>query len=185
MTPTDDTLEHPWANDSWSQTIQDNPLHEQLIKLQKDYADLQEICKKAQNDYIMLKLDFDQYQNRMEIAKQDQKIHTLIDVVKKFLPFIDGLEKSLATVKDAEDNPLVKGVQMTYDNFLGVLAGLKIFPIDTTTSLDSLLHEPVGTMPVDDETKKWQIISCVQTWFVYRNDQTTKVVQTAKVIVGA
>jgi molecular chaperone GrpE (heat shock protein) len=109
----------------------------------------------------------------------------LIDVVKKFLPFIDWLEKSLATMKDSDDNPLVKGVKMTYDNFLAVLAWLMIFPIDTHIPLDSLLHEPIGTMPVTDEAQKWQIISCVQRWFVYRDNQTTKVIQTAKVIVGA
>jgi molecular chaperone GrpE (heat shock protein) len=77
------------ANTSSSLEAEIQSLQNQLTKIQKDYADLQEICKKAQNDYIMIKLDFDQYQNRIELAKKDQQIQTLIDVVKKFLPFID------------------------------------------------------------------------------------------------
>ena len=91
----------------WADQKDDLSLQQQYDALQRQYSELQEICKKAQNDYIMLKVDFDQYQNRTQAAQKDQTVSSLIDVVKKFLPFIDGLEKSLATVGESDRKSVV------------------------------------------------------------------------------
>ncbi|NCQ82373.1 hypothetical protein GW750_06325, partial [bacterium] len=59
---------------------------------------MNQIATKAQHDYINLKMDFDSYQSRTESRQADQKIDTLTDVVKKFLPFVESLRKSLDTI---------------------------------------------------------------------------------------
>jgi len=68
-----------------------------------------EISKRAQHDYINLKRDFDRYMQNMKEKSASLEVDTLIDVVKKFLPFVENLRKSLATIADDQkDSPFVK-----------------------------------------------------------------------------
>jgi molecular chaperone GrpE (heat shock protein) len=102
---------------SQSSTSRANEL--ELIKLQAQLAEKEEIAKKAQIDYINLKADFDFLvrQTKMKEASLEQDI--LIKVVKKLLPFVEDLRKSLLHFTDEQKTePLGKGVQMVYDKFL-------------------------------------------------------------------
>jgi len=76
-------------------------------------------------------MDFDRYQRQMQESSKNMEIDSLIAVVKKFLPFLEDLRKSLETIpEDHMKDPLTKGVQMIYDNFLKTLEGLHIKVID-------------------------------------------------------
>jgi molecular chaperone GrpE (heat shock protein) len=82
------------------------------IKIQQLENALQEqveISKRAQHDYINLKRDFDRYMQNMKEKSASLEVDTLINVVKKFLPFVENLRKSLATIADDQkDSPFVK-----------------------------------------------------------------------------
>lgn len=80
-----------------------------IQQLEKALQEQMEISKRAQHDYINLKWDFDRYMQNMKEKSASLEVDTLISVVKKFLPFIENLRKSLITIPaDQQDSPFVK-----------------------------------------------------------------------------
>lgn len=148
--------------------------------------DAEEIAKKAQYDYIMLKGEFDSYVRRVEWDNKEAKVQQLVDLTKKLTPIIDQLGQSVSHMPaDLQENTWAAGVKLTYDNAIKILQGLGINLIPTIGhEPDMELHEPLSVEPTDDESLKWKIIKEFQPWYVYEKDGVKKVVTAAKVIVG-
>ncbi|MEI6672780.1 MAG: hypothetical protein WCL02_05650 [bacterium] len=84
-------------------------LEEKIVQLEKEKKELEEIAKRSQYEYINLKVDFDRYQRQMKESSQNMELDSLLSVVKKFLPFIEDLRKSLENITDEHmDDPLTK-----------------------------------------------------------------------------
>lgn len=84
-------------------------IDERVVALEKKLAEQEDMTKKAQHDYINLKYDFDRRQRQYESEKQTAKVNALVESVKKLLPFVDDLRKSLENIPtDQKDNPLSK-----------------------------------------------------------------------------
>jgi hypothetical protein len=49
---------------------------------------------------------------------------------------------------------------------------------------DSLVHEPVSLMPVEDKKMKWKIIQEFERGFIYKKGDKQIVINPSKVIVG-
>ena len=157
-----------------------------IKELENKLADAEQITKKAQSDYIHMKFDFDSYMRRTDEQSKTLKIDTLIDVAKKFTPFIDSLRKSLENIPaEHTEDPLVQGVQMVYNKFVSTLDMMGIKAIESIWQEPNIeLHEAVSAMPVTDETQKRKIIQEFEKGFVYDKGDIHKVVNTAKVVVG-
>ena len=182
--PTDTTPEEVSPEVVTTDTPEVTP--EMYAALKKEYDELQTITKRAQYDYINLKMDFDRYQKQMEAFKAQSSVTTLLDTVRKFLPFVENLRKSLAVLTDEQkQDPLAQGVSLVYDKFLQTLAGLSIQPIASIGLVpDSDLHEPVSAQPVDDAAQKGKIIQEFERGFVYQKGTDRIVITTSKVVVG-
>ena len=157
-----------------------------IKELENKLADAEQITKKAQSDYIHMKFDFDSYMRRTDEQSKTLKIDTLIDVAKKFTPFIDSLRKSLENIPaEHTEDPLVQGVQMVYNKFISTLDMMGIKAIESIWQEPNIeLHEAVSAIPVTDETQKGKIIQEFEKGFVYDKGDVRKVVNTAKVVVG-
>ena len=106
-------------------------LNQKIVQLEKEKKEIEEIAKRSQYDYLNLKMDFDRYQRQMKDSSKSMEVDTLLSVVKKFLPFVEDLRKSLTTITDEhKEDPLTKGVQMVYDKFLATLERLHIKSIE-------------------------------------------------------
>lgn len=172
-------------NKSKKQSKQDKKLEAQLEKLQKKYDEQTETLKRAQNDYIHLKFDLDRLQRQTEEKEKDLEMNSLISSVKKFLPFVEDLRKSLDSIPvDKKEDPLAQWVQLVYDNFLKALEWVSIVQIEAVwLEPDSNLHEPVSVQPTDDKKLKWKIIQEFERWFIYKKWDKQVVLNTSKVIV--
>ena len=161
-------------------------LEDKIAQLEKEKKELEEIAKRSQYEYINLKMDFDRYQRQIQESSKNSETDSLISVVKKFLPFLEDLRKSLENITDEHmEDPLTKGVQMIYDKFLKTLESLHIKTIDSLWLVpDSFLHEPVSVEPVEDEALKGKIIKEFERGFVYHKGDDTRVIRPSKVIVG-
>ena len=160
-------------------------LEEKIVQLEKEKKELEEIAKRSQYEYINLKMDFDRYQRQMKEASHAMELDALLSVVKKFLPFIEDLRKSLENITDEHrEDPLTKWVHMIYTKFLKTLEHLHIKAIDSVWLVpDSFLHEPVSVAPVEDEKLKGKIIKEFERGFVYTKGDDTRVIIASKVIV--
>ena len=84
-------------------------LETKVAQLEKEKKELEEIAKRSQYEYLNLKMDFDRYQRQTKEASQSMELDSLLSVVKKFLPFIEDLRKSLENITDEHMNdPLTK-----------------------------------------------------------------------------
>ena len=84
-------------------------LEDKIVQLEKEKKELEEIAKRSQYEYINLKMDFDRYQRQTKESSQNMELDSLLMVVKKFLPFIEDLRKSLENITDEhKDDPLTK-----------------------------------------------------------------------------
>lgn len=198
---TDENIQTPITEDTDLQDIldqaqntqqsksQDNIVDElqaQIKDLESKLADAEAITKKAQSDYIHMKFDFDSYMRRNEEQAKTAKVDTLVDVVKKFTPFIDGLRQSLANIPEEHaDDVLVQWVQMVYNKFISSLEMMGIKKIESIWQTPDIeLHEAVSALPVTDETQKGKIIQEFEQGFVYDKWDIRKVVNPAKVVIG-
>ena len=160
-------------------------LEEKIAQLEKEKKELEEIAKRSQYEYVNLKMDFDRYQRQMKESSHAMELDALLSVVKKFLPFIEDLRKSLENITDEHrEDPLTKWVQMIYTKFLKTLEHLHIKAIDSVGLVpDSFLHEPVSVEPVEDEQLKGKILKEFERGFVYVKGDDTRVIIASKVIV--
>ena len=154
--------------------------------LQAKVKNLEEVAKKAQYDYVMLKYDFDSFQRRVEQDSKENKSQALVDIMKKLLPLIDQLGYSVDHIpEELLDNKRVDGMKLVYDNAIKTLGNLWIEKIATIgEEPDSELHEPLSMEPTDDETLKGKIVKEYEPGYVLKQGDTKKVIKAAKVIVG-
>lgn len=107
-------------------------LQKKIITLEKENQETQETCKRAQFDYINLKSDMDLLQRHTEIKEKNMKTESLLEITKKFLPFVEELRKSLENISpENKKTPLIQGLQLTYDKFIKTLETMHIFPIES------------------------------------------------------
>ena len=174
------------TQDTKSQDISLEELQSKIKELESKLADAEAITKKAQSDYIHMKFDFDSYMRRNEESAKTAKVDTLVDVVKKFTPFIDGLRQSLANIPDEQrDDVLVQWVQMVYNKFISSLEMMGIQKIESLWQIPDInLHEAVSALPVEDATQKGKIIQEFEQGFIYNKGDIKKVVTPAKVVIG-
>jgi len=84
-------------------------LEGRIAQLEKEKKELEEIAKRSQYEYVNLKTDFDRYQRQIKESSENMQIDSLLSVVKKFLPFIEDLRKSLENITDEhKEDPLTK-----------------------------------------------------------------------------
>lgn len=161
-------------------------IQKEVEKLQKDLKEQTEISSRAQRDYINLKLDFDRYQRQTTEKEKDLELMSLLSSVKKFLPFVEDLRKSLANIpEDKKSDPLAQWVQLVYDNFLKTLNWINVYQIEAIWLVpDATLHEPVSAVPATDDKMKWKIVQEFERGFYYEKDGKRTVLKTSKVIVA-
>ena len=128
----------------------------------------------------------DIHQRRMKEQEANMQTDSLLSTVKKFLPFVEELRKSLENIsEDHKEDPLSKGLQLTYGKFLKKLEEMGIKSIEAIgKNPDSELHEPVSLAPTDKKKLKGKIIQEFERGFIYEKDGQKKVITPAKVVIG-
>jgi len=79
-------------------------LEQKIAQLEKEKKEIEEIAKRSQYEYINLKTDFDRYHRQIQESSQSMELDSLLVIVKKFLPFLEDLRKSLENITDEHKN---------------------------------------------------------------------------------
>ena len=161
-------------------------LEKKIIDLEVQKKEQEEITKKAQYDYINLKVDFDRYQRLNQEKEKNLEVEKTVDVAAKFLPFVEELRKVVAHIpEDKKDDPTFKWVQMVSEKIIKMLDTMWIKPIESVwLDVDAVLHEPINAIPVEDEKMKWKIVQEYERGFVYEKNWIKKVIMSSKVVIG-
>ena len=162
-------------------------LQAEIKKLQAQLAEKDEIVKNAQLAYLRAKNDMEMIQRQSAMKADSMHQDLLIKIVKKLLPFVEDLRKSLENLSDEDkDSDMWKWVQMVHDRFIKALEGFDIFPIPSLHETpDTLFHEPIWMQPTDDKKLKWKIIHVFEQGFYYQKYNWDKVtIFPSKVVIG-
>ena len=162
-------------------------LQAEIKKLQTKLAEKDEIVKNAQLAYLRAKNDMEMIQRQSAMKAESMHQDLLVKIVKKLLPFVEDLRKSLETLsKEDKNSDMWKWVQMVYDRFVKALEEFSIFPIPSLHETpDTLMHEPIWIQPTEDKKLKWKIIQVFEQGFYYQKENGDKVtIYPSKVVVG-
>ena len=162
-------------------------LQSEIRKLQAQLAEKDEIVKNAQLAYLRAKNDMEMIQRQSAMKAESMHQDLLVRIVKKLLPFVEDLRKSLETLsEDDKNSDMWKWVQMVYDRFIKALSEFNVHPIPSLHETpDTMLHEPIWMQPTDDKKLKWKIIQVFEQGFYYQKENWDKVtIFPSKVIIG-
>ena len=162
-------------------------LQAEIKKLQTQLAEKDEIVKNAQLAYLRAKNDMEMIQRQSAMKAESMHQDLLVKIVKKLLPFVEDLRKSLETLSEEDKNSdMWKWVQMVHDRFIKALEEFSVFPIQSLHETpDTLMHEPIGMQPTEDKKLKWKIIQVFEQGFYYQKENGDKVtIYPSKVVVG-
>ena len=162
-------------------------LQAEIKKLQAQLAEKDEIVKNAQLAYLRAKNDMEMIQRQSTMKAESMHQDLLIKIVKKLLPFVEDLRKSLENLSEEDKNSdMWKWVQMVYDRFIKALEWFDIFPIPSLhENPDTLMHEPIWIQPTEDKKLKWKIIQVFEQWFYYQKENGDKItIFPSKVVIG-
>jgi len=128
---------------------------------------------------LRLTADYDNYRKRALREKDDVRQYANQDLLEKLLPVLDNFEMAITAVKDA-DPSIRDGVQMIYDQLLGILNAQGVEPINAIgLQFDPNLHEALS-QEESLEFEEGQVIQQVQRGFRL-ND---RLVRAARVVVA-
>jgi molecular chaperone GrpE (heat shock protein) len=162
-------------------------LEAEIAWLTRQITDKEEIAKRAQSDYIRLKMDMDGYVSRTEAAQKEMKIEWLLSIAKKLLPSFFQLKLMTDSCPvELTENSRVQWVKLLYWKLTKELEMLHIFPIESAIGSEPNLtyHAPIGNEPVEDPKHTGKIVRELQQWYIYRNNGDEKVIIPATVIIG-
>jgi molecular chaperone GrpE (heat shock protein) len=85
------------------------------------------------------------------------------------------------------ESPWAQWVQLVYSKISWQLETLNIQTIspELWTEPDLMYHIPLSSVPVEDKKQQGKIINVIETWFLFKKDDSEKVIIPAKVVVGA
>ena len=139
----------------------------------------------ANDKYIRLAAEFDNYRRRVAKEKLDLISTAGEDVIKGLLPVLDDCEHALQVLESSTDSEAAKaakeGTELIYNKLMGYLKSKGLAPIEAVgKELDTDFHEAVAQFPVQEAEKKNKIFDVTQQGYTLNG----KVIRFAKVVVG-
>lgn len=115
---------------------------------------LEEQLKEAENKYLLLYADFENYKRRVQKEKEELKNNTKVSMITSILDMDNDIELAIKNIKDDSARDGVKLIASKVQNFLKTQG---IEPIQTET-YDEDLHEVISVLEIG-ETKIIDVVS--------------------------
>jgi molecular chaperone GrpE len=126
-------------NESTEMKLEDNPALQ--IKV------LEEQLKEANNKYMLLYADFENYKKRVIKEKDELRNNTKVSMITSILDMDNDIELALKNIKDDSAR---EGVELISNKITTFLKTQGIEPIQTDT-YDSDLHEVISIMEIGED----------------------------------
>ncbi len=114
--------------------------------LAQKLADREAELKEYKEKVLRLAAELENFKKRIEREKTEYLKFALEDFVKELLPFLDNLERAVATARESRDiDKLVEGLELTLSSYTKTLErfGLKAF-VAEGKKFDPKLHEALS-----------------------------------------
>lgn len=143
---------------------------------------LQEKLDAANDKYLRLSAEFDNYRKRTLKEKAELTKSAGEQILEKILPVMDNFERALQSMETATDVPALReGVQLIYTTFRDFLSQHGVKEIEcVNTDFNPDLQEAVTKIPAPSEEMKGKVVDCIQKGYTLYD----KVIRFPKVVVG-
>ncbi len=143
---------------------------------------IEEKLAEAQDKYLRLSAEFDNYRKRTLKEKMDLTKSAGESIMTNILPVMDDFDRALQLMEDASDCKAMKdGIDLIYSKFSEFLKGNGVKEIDALhKEFDTDLHEAITKIPAPDKKLKGKVVDIIQKGY-YLND---RVMRYAKVVIG-
>ncbi|WP_442604405.1 nucleotide exchange factor GrpE [Paenibacillus sp. KN14-4R] len=82
--------------------------------------------------YLRTQADFDNFRRRARLEKEDFAKYAALKVIEGLIPVLDNFERAISASKESQDfDGLIKGIDMVFRQFDGVLQQEGLTPIDS------------------------------------------------------
>jgi molecular chaperone GrpE len=115
---------------------------------------LEEKLKEAENKYLLLYADFENYKRRVQKEKEELKNNTKVSMITSILDMDNDIELAIKNIKDESAK---EGVTLIASKIQSFLKTQGIEPIQTET-YDEDLHEVISVLEIG-ETKIVDVVS--------------------------
>ena len=145
-------------------------------------AKLELQLSEANDKYLRLYSDFDNYKKRINRERIDLIKYAGQDVMSSILPMLDDMERAIKAMENAKDVKAVKeGVHLVYQKMKTITEGQGLKAMETVgKDFDADLHDAIANVPAPEPKLKGKVVEEIEKGY-YLND---KVIRHAKVIVG-
>ena len=142
----------------------DYSVEEQLARLQRDYADLQDKYIRTLKERLDL----------MRTAAQD--------TILALLPALDDFDRvKTASELPNSTEPFSEGVKLVYHKLYNILAAQGLEPMESNgQDFDTEIHEAITEIPAPTEEMKGKVIDTLEKGYKLKD----KMIRYAKVVVG-
>lgn len=127
-----------------------------------DKADpLAQELAQAKENYLRLAAEYENYRKRTQREKEALSAEVKSATVAKLLPILDNIDLAL-TFDGADENTILKGVELIKQQAVSIFGGLGITPFcEVGDSFDPNLHNCIGMVP-SEELESGQVTLVVQ-----------------------
>ncbi len=142
----------PEAAAETADTKEENKKEKKSKKAEKEIAELKERLAEADDKFLRLAAEYDNYRKRTAKEKSEAYADAYCDAVKAILPLADSLDKAL------EFSPDDEGIKALSKLFADILTKIGVSAIESDgKEFDPNLHNAI--MHEDDETKGENLVS--------------------------
>ena len=124
----------------------DQPAPESLEQTDRRVEELASQLEEANNRYLRLAADFDNYKKRARQEQLDTIRFAAATVAERLLPILDDAQRALEHAPAGVDENWLKGVRLTFQKLDEVLRSVGVERIEAVGSrFDPKVHEAVGS----------------------------------------
>ena len=145
-------------------------------------AQAQKQAAEAQDKYLRLAAEFDNYRRRTAKEKLDLVKSAGEDILKGMLPVLDDCERAIKQLEQTEASTFEKeGTGLIYSKLLSYMKNCGLEEIEVMgKEFDTDYAEAVAQLPVEDPAQKGKVLDVIQKGYTLGG----KVIRFAKVVVG-
>lgn len=144
---------------------------------------LKEEVSMANDKYLRLAAEFDNYRKRTLKEKQDLILFAGEGIIEGILPVLDDFERALDMLQkaDGDNSTAIEGTELIYNKLKTFLLSKGVKEIEAVGCvLDTDFHEAVAQIPVEEKKRKNKIVEVVQKGYTLNG----KVIRFSKVVMG-
>jgi molecular chaperone GrpE len=160
----------------------EEPVVNEQVQQESELENLQAKLAEAQDKYLRLSAEFDNYRRRTLKEKADLMKTAGEDVLINVIPVLDDFERAMQSLDTAKDPEAIKeGITLIYTKFKDFLQsrGVKEIPA-AQEKFDTEYHEAITKIPAPNKKLKGKVVDVIQKGYFLHE----KVVRYAKVVVG-